>query len=160
VTLGKEFSSLSSVRRTITRQRDRQRAPLSVPLLRALGGTWQRLLLCRTGPFVSSLPRALGGTRQRLLFRRVLWSWHSAKRLYRCPGVPSLPSDMTQTLGKVPLCRVLHPTKRPIYPFLFVFAIPSKQTKDISHIHHRYHIIITYIIDTTYFTKNTYLTRF
>jgi hypothetical protein len=37
--------------------------------------------------------------------------------------------------------------------FLFVFTIPSKQTKHISHNHHRYHIIIIYIIETTYFKK-------
>ena len=39
---------------------------------------------------------------------------------------------MTRTLSKVLLCRVLHSTKWPVYPFLFVFAIPSKQTKDIT----------------------------
>jgi hypothetical protein len=44
------------------------------------------------------------GTRQRFLLCRVLWSWHSAKRLYWCLGVPSLLSVMTLTLGKVPLC--------------------------------------------------------
>jgi hypothetical protein len=42
---------------------------------------------------------------------------------------------------------------------LFVFIIPSKQTKDISHIYHRYHIIITYIIHTTYLTKTINLTN-
>jgi hypothetical protein len=34
-------------------------------------------------------------------------------------------------------------------PTLFVFAIPSKQTKDVSHNHHIYHKIITYIKHTT-----------
>jgi hypothetical protein len=38
---------LPSVRQTSTRQRDRQRTPLFIPLPSALGGTRQRLLLCR-----------------------------------------------------------------------------------------------------------------
>jgi hypothetical protein len=98
-------SSLPSVRRTSTRQRDRQQAPLSVPL-----------------------PSVLRGTRQRLLLCQVLWSWHSAKRLYRCPGVHSLSSAMTLILGKVPYTR----QSDQYTPFIFVFAIPSKQTKDIT----------------------------
>jgi hypothetical protein len=36
---------------------------------------------------------------------------YSAKKLYQFPGVPSLPSAMVMTLGKVPLCRVLHSIK-------------------------------------------------
>jgi hypothetical protein len=75
--------SLPSAQLTSTRQRDHQRALLSIPL--TLGGTQQSLLLCR-----------------------VLRPQHSAKMLYRCPGVPSLPSAMVMTLDKVPLCRVLH----------------------------------------------------
>jgi hypothetical protein len=106
-------ASLSSAWLTSTRQRDHLRPLLSVPL-----------------------PSALGGTRQSLLLWRVPRPHHSAKRLYRCPGVPSLPSAMTLKLGKVPLCRVLHTAKWIEYPFLFVFAIPSKQKI--------YHIIITY----------------
>jgi tRNA G10 N-methylase Trm11 len=47
----------------------------------------------------------------------------------------------------------LHSAKWLEYPFLVVFIISSKQTKDISHNHHRYHRIITYIIHTTYLTK-------
>jgi hypothetical protein len=35
----------------------------------------------------------------------------SAKNLYRCPGLGSLPSAMVLTLGKVPLCRVSHSAK-------------------------------------------------
>ena len=93
--------SLTSARWTSARQRKHQWAPLSVPLPSALGGTRQRLFLCR-------VPRPQ----------------HSAKKLYRFPGVPSLPSV---ALGKV--------TRT---PFLFVFAISSKQTKDISHNHHIY----------------------
>jgi hypothetical protein len=79
VTLSKEFPSLPSVRRTSTRQRHHQRAPLSLPL-----------------------PSELGGT-QRLLLYRVPRPQHSAKRLYRCPGVPSLPSAMIWTLRKAAL---------------------------------------------------------
>jgi hypothetical protein len=89
--LGKEKSSsrrqvtepVPSVHYTDTRQRDRQRAPLSVPL-----------------------PSALGCTRQSLLFCRVPWPQHSQRGFYRCQGVPSLLSVMTLTLGIEPLCRV------------------------------------------------------
>jgi hypothetical protein len=45
-------------------------------------------------------------TQQSLLLCRVPGSHHSAKKLYRGPGVPSLPSAMTLTLGKEVLCRV------------------------------------------------------
>jgi hypothetical protein len=36
---------------------------------------------------------------------------HSAKNLYRCPCLGSLPSAMVLTLGKAAICRVLHSTK-------------------------------------------------
>jgi hypothetical protein len=75
-------------------------------------------------PLLVPLPSTFGGTRQRFLVCRVSQPQHSAKKLYRFPGVPSLPSV---ALGKV--------TRT---PFLFVFAISSKQTKDISHNHHIY----------------------
>jgi hypothetical protein len=68
---GNGDGTLLSVRRITSRQRDRRRTALSVPLSSALGGTRQRLLLCR-------VPRL-----QR-----------SAKKLYQCPCVPSLPSIM------------------------------------------------------------------
>jgi hypothetical protein len=74
-------STLPSVRETTSRQGGRQWAPLSVPLSSALGGTQQILLLCRV-----PIPQ------------------HSAKKIYRCPGVPSLPSNMTWALGKIHLC--------------------------------------------------------
>jgi hypothetical protein len=136
--------TLCRVSTTDTRQRSSPWVPLSVPLPRVLGGTRQkRLPLCRVPRWTSTrqrdhqraplsvpLPSALGGTRQRLLLCRIPRLQHSAKKLYRFPDVPSLPSAMTLTLGKVP----------PAYPFLFVFIIPSKQIKDISHIHHIYHI--------------------
>jgi hypothetical protein len=67
----------------ITRQRIRQRVPLS-----------------------GSLPSAARGSRQSLPLCRVSDPPHSAKNLYRCPGLGSLPSAMTLTLGKPPLCRV------------------------------------------------------
>jgi hypothetical protein len=92
--------------------------------------------------------------------------WHSAK-------LASLTSAKTTTLVKealpVPRCAFFaecygHGTRQnnslpsvtldkvTRVSFLFVFAFPSKQTKDISYNHHKYHIIITYIIGTTYFT--------
>jgi hypothetical protein len=111
---------LSSARLTSTRQKDHPRPLLSVPLPSALGGTRQSLLLCRVQGH---------NTRQR--------GFTGAQV-----------SAMTLTLGKVPLCRVLHSAKRPEYYFLFVFAIPSKQTKDISHNNHIYITYITYIKHT------------
>jgi hypothetical protein len=91
--------SLPSARRISTRQRNHQRAPLSVPLPSALDDTRQGSNLCRV-----SRPH------------------HSAKWLYRCPGVPSLSSVVTMTLSKVPLCRVLHSAKWPEYPFFICFC--------------------------------------
>jgi hypothetical protein len=70
--------SLPSACRTSSRQREQQRAPLLVPLLSALEGTRQMFPLCR-----------------------VLGPQHSAKKLYRFPCVPSLPSAMALILGKV-----------------------------------------------------------
>jgi hypothetical protein len=58
------------------------------------------------GPASDSLPSALGGTRQRLLLCRVPGPQHYANKLYRCPGVASLLSAMALTLGKEVLCRV------------------------------------------------------
>jgi hypothetical protein len=69
-------------------------------------------------------------------FCRVLWSMHSAKALF------------TE-------CYTRQSDQRPT--FLFVFAIPTKQTKDIYHWHN---IIITCITNTTYLTKSTKLTSF
>jgi hypothetical protein len=66
-----------------TRQRIRQRVPLSDSLPSDMWGTWQRLPLCR----VPCPP-------------------HSAKNLYWCPGLGSLLGTMTLTLGKPPLCLV------------------------------------------------------
>jgi hypothetical protein len=58
-----------------------------------------------------SLPSAWYGTRQSMLLCRVPETLHSAKNLYRCPGLGSLSSAMVLTLGKEPLCRVLHSAK-------------------------------------------------
>jgi hypothetical protein len=53
-----------------------------------------------------SSPSARYGTRQSVLLCRVSETLHSAKNLYRCPGLGSLLSAMALTLGKAPLCRV------------------------------------------------------
>jgi hypothetical protein len=57
-------------------------------------------------PMSGSLPSARHDTRQSVLLCRVSRTLHSAKNLYRCPGLGSLPSAMVLTLGKEPLCRV------------------------------------------------------
>jgi hypothetical protein len=62
-------------------------------------------------PVSGSLPSVLCGTRQSRPPCRVSETLHSAKNLYRCPGLGSLPSAMDLTLGKEPLCRVLHLAK-------------------------------------------------
>jgi hypothetical protein len=59
-------------------------------------------------PMSGSLPSARYGTRQSVLLCRVSETLHSAKNLYRCPGLGSLSSAMALTLGKEPLCRVVH----------------------------------------------------
>jgi hypothetical protein len=58
-----------------------------------------------------TLSSAWYGTRQSVLLCRVPESLHLAKNLYRCPGLGCLPSAMVLTLGKAPLCRVLHSAK-------------------------------------------------
>jgi hypothetical protein len=57
-------------------------------------------------PLLVSLSSALGGTWQRLPLCRVSWPQHSAKKLYRFLGVPSLPSAMVIALDKEHLCQV------------------------------------------------------
>jgi hypothetical protein len=129
---------LSSVRYTDSRQRDIERVPLSFPLLSALEGTRQSLLLCR-----------------------VLCPWHSAQRLYQCPGVPSLSGVMTMTWHSAKCIFAERYTRQSdpnTHLYLFLLFHPNKQM--IYHIYHWYHIIITYIIETTYFTKTTNLTSF
>jgi hypothetical protein len=125
-----------------THQRRHQRVPLSV-----------------------SLPSALGGTRQSLLLCRVSGSQHSAKNLYRCPGFPFLPSAMSLTLDKAPLCGVLHSAKWPVYTFFICFCYSIQTNKDItytsqiSHNHHRYHIYITYLTNTINQTSSHNITN-
>jgi hypothetical protein len=61
---------------------------------------------------------------------------HSTKKLYRCPGVLSLPSAMTLTLGRVTSIHLF---------YLFLLFHPNKQK--ISH------IIITYITYTSHISQ-------
>jgi hypothetical protein len=58
-----------------------------------------------------SLSSAAYDTRQSVALCRVSDTLHSAKNLYRCPDLGSLLSAMVLTLGKEPLCRVLHSAK-------------------------------------------------
>jgi hypothetical protein len=98
-----------------TRQRIRHRVPMSGSLPSALYGTRQSVpLYWVLGPLHSA--KNLYWC-QVLVLCRVLWSWHSAKYLFaEC-----------------------HTRQSDQYtPFLFVFTIPSKQTKDISQISHIY----------------------
>jgi hypothetical protein len=55
-------------------------------------------------PMSGSLPSATYGTWQSMPLYRVSETLHSAKNLYRCQGLGSLPSAMVLTLGKEPLC--------------------------------------------------------
>jgi hypothetical protein len=121
--------------------------PFPVPLPRVLGGTRQRLPLCRvparlalgigsTGGALCQflLPSGLGGTQQMVLLCRVPRPQHLAKKLYWFPGVPCLSSAMALTLGKV--------TRIPLF-YLFLLFHPNIQKI--------YHIIITY---TSYISHN------
>jgi hypothetical protein len=84
---------------------------------------------------------------------------HLAKKHYRLPGVPSLLSAMTLTLGKVPLSHVLHLVKRLEYPFFICFYYSIQINKRyITYTLHIHHKIIKYIVHTTYLTKTINLT--
>jgi hypothetical protein len=107
-------------------------------------GNWQRRRLCRVSawqhsaknppegvPMSDTLPSAWYDTRQRtytgvqvLVLCRVLWPWHSAKHLFA--------ECHTRQSDQYTL-------------FLFIFYIPSKQTKDTTYTSHISHIYITYI---------------
>jgi hypothetical protein len=137
-TLGKEECLPSS-----TRQRIRQRVPMS-----------------------GSLPSALYGTRQSVPLCRVPGPLHSAKNLYRCPGLGSLPSARATTLGKEPIpvprswffveCYGLDTWQSPSLPsvtlgkvtsahlFYFFLFHPNKQK-----IHHKYHIYTSQVSSQT-----------
>jgi hypothetical protein len=78
---------------------------------------------------------------QVFLLCRVLWTWHSAKNLF----VECYTRQSDQYT-----------------PFLFVFAIPSKQTKNItytSQISHNHHIYITYLTNTINQTSSHIITN-
>jgi hypothetical protein len=62
----------------------------------------------REVPLSGTLPSVWYCTRQSVVLCRVSEPLHSAKNLYWCPGLGSLPSAMPLTLGKAPLCRVSH----------------------------------------------------
>jgi hypothetical protein len=102
--------------------------------------TWQRVH--QRGPLSVLLSSALRDTRQSLLLCRVPGPQHSAKNLYRCPGIPSLPSAMALTLGKV--------TSIHLFNLVLLFH-PNKQ--NISHIHHIYHTINTDITYTSHISQ-------
>jgi hypothetical protein len=123
-------------------------------LLSVLGDTRQRSYLCRvsagqhsannpsTGSPCQFLCRVLCMALGKACFFAECFVWHSAKRA-------SLPSARATTLGKEPIpvprswffAECYGPDTRQsdqYTPFLFVFPIPSKQTKDISQISHIY----------------------
>jgi hypothetical protein len=102
--LGKEKRSL------------RRRVMETASLPSVTDDTRQRSYLCRVSSQKhsaknSSLPSATWDTRQRTrqggsscqALCRVPRTLHSAKNLYQCPGLGSLPSVMVLTLGKEPL---------------------------------------------------------
>jgi hypothetical protein len=94
--------------------------------------------VCMSG----SLSSARYGTRQSMLLCRVSETLHSTKNLYRCPGLGSVPSAMAMTLGKEPLCRVLHSAKWPVGIFFICFLYSIQTNK-------RYHIYTSQISSQT-----------
>jgi hypothetical protein len=107
-------------------RREHQWVPLLVHFPSAFGGTRKGCLFaeCRSH---NTRQRSFTDSQVCLIYR-VLWSWHSVKYLF----VECYTRQSDQNTS-----------------FLFVLAIPSKQTKDISHIHHRYQKVIIYIKHTT-----------
>ena len=97
-------------------------------------------------PLSGTLPSAWYGTRQSVVLCRVSEPLHSAKNLYRCLGLGSLPSAMPLTLGKAPLCWVSHSTKWPVYTFFICFLYSIQTKKDTTYTSHISHIYITDII--------------
>jgi hypothetical protein len=89
-------------------------------------------------PMSGTLPSAWYGTWQSVLLCRVLEPLHSAKNLYRCPGLGSLPSAMVLTLGKEVLCRVLHSAKLPVHTFFICFPYSIQTNKRYFTDHHRH----------------------
>jgi hypothetical protein len=82
------------------------------------------------------------GTRQSVLLCRVPEPLHSAKNLYRCPGLGSLPSAIVLTLGKVTSTHLF---------YLFSLFHPKKQK-----IFHKYHIYTSQIITDIYSQHKQY----
>jgi hypothetical protein len=130
---------LSSTSWTSSRQQEHQWVPLRVFLQSALGCTRQMLLLCR-------VPRP----------------HHSTKKLYRFPGVPSLPSDMVMTLDKVSrqsdqntpfyLFLLSHPNKQNIYHIIITYTSQSSQNHHIRQTHdivHKYHMFLHKVTSIT-----------
>jgi hypothetical protein len=108
-------------------------------------------------PVSGTLPSACYGTQQSVLLCRVPKPLHSTKNLYRCPSLGSLSSAMVLTLGKAPLCRVLHSAKWPVHTFFICFPYSIQTNKryftDITNIHHR--SSQTYIANTNSFNTNS-----
>jgi hypothetical protein len=107
------------------------------------------------GPLLVSLPSALGDTWQSLLLLssvRVTALDKEALPVPRCSFSAECYDPDTRQSDQYT-------------PFLFVFAIPSKQTKyntytsQISHNHHRYHIYITYLTNTINQTSSHSITN-
>jgi hypothetical protein len=107
-------------------------SPITVSVSSVWAGTRQRRSLCRV-PGQHALGKGSSRGQAQALCR--VCGWHTTK-------VYSLPSAMTITLSK---------------ETLFVFLIPSKQTKDIYHWHLIY--ITCTIVTISYITNNTYLTN-
>jgi hypothetical protein len=128
--LGTDFTECQTVLGKEKRP-SRRRVTEMTSLSSVLGDTRQRSYLCRvssntlgtevtsllsayqpaldkesiSGSLLSgSLPSDLYGTRQSVPLCRVPGQPHSAKKLYRCLGLGSLPSAIVLTLGKALLC--------------------------------------------------------
>jgi hypothetical protein len=108
-------------------------------------------------PMLGTLSSAWYGTRQSVLLCRVSEPLHSAKNLYQCPGLGSLPSAMVLILGKASLCRVLHSAKWPVHTFFICFPYSIQTNKRyftyIIYIHHR--SSQTYIANTNSINTNS-----
>jgi hypothetical protein len=115
--LGKEKQPL---RRRVT-----ETTSLPSVCLTALGKEFTRVV-----PISGTLPSAWYGTRQSVLLCRVPEPLQSAKNLYRCPGLGSLPSAMVLTLGKVTSTHLF---------ICFPYSIQTNKIyfTYITYIHHR-----------------------
>jgi hypothetical protein len=123
VTLGKEVT-FAECRPDSTRQRIRQRGSPCQVLCRVLGMALDKACFFAECQRHYTRQRTYTGA-QVLVLCRVLWHWHSAKHLFA--------ECHTRQSDQYTL-------------FLFVFYIPSKQTKDTTYTSHISHIYITDII--------------